>query len=147
MHSIQSLLSLPYLGFLDMNNAAYVATRKLLLSQANPYFSAGAKFSGIGYACFEFFPFPAGSDIFPLVITAIFGTDNDDEIMTSLYLIVNNTAGLGLIHESQSIYDSTSYTQSWFAWANSYFAEMLLDLAKRKPGLIFKTNEPYVPGH
>lgn len=106
MHSIQSLLSLPYLGFLDMNDGAYVATRKLLLSRANPYFSAGANFSGIGYACFEFFPFPAGSDIFPLVvisgphvdawnpwpmsqITAIFGTDNDDEIMTSLYLIAN----------------------------------------------------------
>ncbi|KAJ7698394.1 hypothetical protein B0H17DRAFT_1196967 [Mycena rosella] len=28
--------------------------------------------------------------------------------------------------------------------ANSYFAEMLLDLAKRKPHLIFKTNTPHV---
>ena len=34
-----------------------------------------------------------------------------------------NTNGLGLIHESQSIYDSTAYTRPWFAWANSYFAE------------------------
>jgi len=30
--------------------------------------------------------------------------------------------------------------------ANSYFAEMILDLAQRKPGLIFTTNEPYTPG-
>ena len=56
-----------------------------------------------------------------------------------------NTAGLGLIHESVSIYDGT-YTRPWFAWANSYFAEMLLDLAQRKPHLIFKDGKPYTPG-
>lgn len=44
----QSLLSLPYLGFLDKSHPAYVATRKLLLSAKNPYFSAGKKFRGIG---------------------------------------------------------------------------------------------------
>jgi hypothetical protein len=32
------------------------------------------------------------------------------------------------------------------AQANSFFGEMLLDLAQRKPGLIFKTNTPYIPG-
>ncbi|KAJ6528134.1 Six-hairpin glycosidase-like protein [Mycena capillaripes] len=139
--NVPSLLSLPYLGFLDINDRAYVATRKLLLSRANPYFSVGANFSGIGGPHVDAWnPWPMSQ------ITAIFGTDNDDEIITSLYLIANNTAGLGLIHESQSIYNYTSYTRSWFAWANSYFAEMLLDLAKRKPGLIFKTNESYVPG-
>lgn len=52
---------------------------------------------------------------------------------------------LGLIHESISIYDG-SYTRPWFAWANSYFAEMLLDLAQRKPHLIFKDGKPYTPG-
>lgn len=100
-------------------------------------------------------------------ISAIFGTDDDSEIMQSLYLIANvsrhscfisfgfnisdccvmtqNTAGLGLIHESVDIYDGT-YTRQWFAWANSYFAEMLLDLASRKPHLIFTDGEPYTPG-
>ncbi len=58
---------------------------------------------------------------------------------------MQNTQGLGLIHESQSIVDS-SYTRSWFAWANSYFAEMILDLALRKPGLILNSNESYVVG-
>jgi len=139
--NVPSLLSLPYLGFLDKTNAAYVATRKLLLSRGNPYFAKGAKFNGIGGPHVDAWnPWPMSQ------IAAIFGTDNDDEILESLYLIANNTAGLGLIHESQSIYDSTSYTRSWFAWANSFFAEMMLDLAQRKPGLIFKTNEPYTPG-
>jgi len=76
-------------------------------------------------------------------ISAIFGTDDDQEILNSLYIIANNTAGLGLIHESQSIYNSRSYTRSWFAWVNSYFAEMILDLAERKPGLILKQNTSY----
>ena len=58
---------------------------------------------------------------------------------------MQNTAGLGLIHESIDIYDGT-YTRPWFAWANSYFSEMLLDLASRKPHLIFDNDEPYVPG-
>lgn len=59
---------------------------------------------------------------------------------------VQNTAGLGLIHESQSIHNHTDFTRSWFAWVNSYFAEMMLDLAERKPALIFKNNTSYVIG-
>lgn len=76
-------------------------------------------------------------------ISGIFGSDDDDEIRQRLSLIVENTSGLGLIHESIHIYNSSDYTRPWFAWANSYFAEMLLDLAERKPGLIFNDNTPY----
>lgn len=96
-------------------------------------------------------------------ITNIFGSDDDDEILESLYMVVNvspcsgtapdsqlnicqNTAGLGLIHESIDIYNGSEYTRSWFAWANSYFSEMILDLAKRKPHLLFNNCEPYIPG-
>jgi hypothetical protein len=45
---LQSLLSLPYLGFLDKSDPKYVKTRNLLLSKANPYFSVGPTFFGIG---------------------------------------------------------------------------------------------------
>ncbi|EMD40522.1 hypothetical protein CERSUDRAFT_80185 [Gelatoporia subvermispora B] len=138
--NVPSLLSLPYLDFLDKTHPAYVATRKLLLSRQNPYFSQGKNFSGIsGPHVDAWNPWPMSQ------ISAIFGTDDDAEILESLYLIANNTAGLGLIHESVSIYDGT-YTRPWFAWANSYFSEMLLDLASRKPGLIFTENKPYTPG-
>jgi meiotically up-regulated gene 157 (Mug157) protein len=43
-------------------------------------------------------------------ISAIYGTDDDEDILNSLHLIANNTAGLGLIHESIDIYNSSSYT-------------------------------------
>ncbi|KAI0049554.1 glycoside hydrolase family 125 protein [Auriscalpium vulgare] len=136
--NVPSLLSLPYLGFLEKDHPAYLATRKLLLSRGNPYYSAGKTFGGIGGPHIDAWnPWPMSQ------ISAIFGTDDDDEILQSLYTIANNTNGLGLIHESQNIYSSYSYTRPWFAWANSYFAEMILDLAQRKPHLIFKTNTPY----
>ncbi|KAI0770800.1 Six-hairpin glycosidase-like protein [Irpex lacteus] len=139
--NVPSLLSLPYLGFLDKTNPAYVATRKLLLSRQNPYYSQGKTFRGIGGPHVDVWhPWPMSQ------ISSIFGTDNDEEITTALYLIANNTAGLGLIHESINIYNASSYTRPWFAWANSYFAEMLLDLADRKPHLIFHDNRSYVPG-
>ncbi|THV03293.1 hypothetical protein K435DRAFT_292465 [Dendrothele bispora CBS 962.96] len=138
--NVPSLLSLPYLGFLDKDDESYVKTRNLLLSGRNPYFAAGKNFSGIGGPHVDVWhPWPMSQ------ISAIFGTDDDDEILARVYTIVNNTAGLGLIHESQSIYNGSDYTRPWFAWANSYFAEMILDLAARKPGLIFNTDEPYIP--
>ncbi|KIL68123.1 glycoside hydrolase family 125 protein [Amanita muscaria Koide BX008] len=138
--NVPSLLSLPYLGFLEKSNPTYRETRKLLLSRRNPYYAAGKNFNGIGGPHIDVLhPWPMSH------ISAIFGTDSDDDILTSLYLIAKNTHGLGLIHESQSIAEST-YTRSWFAWANSYFAEMILDLAQRKPGLILSSNESYVVG-
>ncbi|KAF8592528.1 glycoside hydrolase family 125 protein [Ramaria rubella] len=139
--NVPSLLSLPYLGFLDKTNVAYVTTREHVLSRNDPYFASGNGFFGVGGPHVDVYhPWPMS------LISSIFGTDDDDEITTTLYTIANNTAGLGLIHESQSIYNHTDYTRSWFAWVNSYFAEMMLDLAQRKPGLIFKNDIPYVVG-
>ncbi|KAL0061344.1 hypothetical protein AAF712_011861 [Marasmius tenuissimus] len=139
--NVPSLLSLPYLGFLDRQDPAYIATRNVLLSKKNPYYSKGDHFGGVGGPHVDpWHPWPMSQ------VSAIFGTEDDEEIMNSLYLIVNNTAGLGLIHESQNIYNATDYTRPWFAWANSYFAEMVLDLAERKPELILKDGERYVPG-
>ena len=95
------------------------------------------------------------------LVSSIFGSDDDNEILNALYTIANasqilwssenrpaniprqNTAGLGLIHEGQHIHNPSDYTRPWFAWANSYFSEMILDLAARKPHLILKTNESY----
>ncbi|KZW03916.1 hypothetical protein EXIGLDRAFT_715946 [Exidia glandulosa HHB12029] len=136
--NVPSLLSLPYLGFLDKKHPAYVATRKLLLSRGNPYYSRGKQFFGVGG------PHVDAWDPWPMsLISSIYGTDNDKEITDMLETILNNTAGLGLIHESVNIYNNHQYTRSWFAWANSYFAEMVLDLAERKPHLILKDSKPY----
>jgi hypothetical protein len=139
--NVPSLLSLPYLGFLDMNHPDYVKTKKMLMSRGNPYYAKGRNFGGVGGPHIDVWnPWPMSQ------VTNIFGANDDEEILTSLYTIVNNTGGLGLIHESINIYNVSDYTRPWFAWANSYFSEMLLDLAQRKPHLIFTDNKPYRPG-
>jgi len=41
------------------------------------------------------------------------------------------------MHESFNEDDYGDYTRPWFAWANSFFGELILTLAKEKPYLIF----------
>ncbi|KAJ7458482.1 Six-hairpin glycosidase-like protein [Mycena latifolia] len=92
-HLVDFLLS--HLGFLEKHHPAYVATRKVLLSAGNPYFAAGRKFGGAeGPHIDTWHPWPMSQ------ISTIVGTDDDAEILCPLYLVANNTAGLGLIPES-----------------------------------------------
>jgi len=47
--NVPSLLSLPYLGFVDIDDPIYQNTRKMLLSEdSNPYFFKGTAGEGIG---------------------------------------------------------------------------------------------------
>ncbi|KJZ75198.1 hypothetical protein HIM_05392 [Hirsutella minnesotensis 3608] len=139
--NVPSLVSLPYLGFLPRDDATYRKTKDAMFSRENPYYAAGKKFSGIGG------PHVKAANPWPMSqISAIFGTDDDDEIRQRLAITLENTSGLGLIHESINIYNTDDFTRPWFAWANSYFAEMILDLAERKPWLIFNDSNPYVIG-
>jgi meiotically up-regulated gene 157 (Mug157) protein len=64
-------------------------------------------------------------------------SDDDKEIKECLELVLDS-AKLGLIHESIDVNHASQFTRSWFAWANGVFAVTILDLAKRKPHLIFK---------
>lgn len=70
-------------------------------------------------------------------------TSNETEIKECLELVLDS-AKLGLVHESIDVQHISQYTRSWFAWANGVFASTVLDLAKRKPHLIFGEGaEPY----
>lgn len=46
--NVPSLVSLPYLKFLDRDDETYQRTKKALFSRANPYYAVGKTFSGIG---------------------------------------------------------------------------------------------------
>lgn len=70
-------------------------------------------------------------------------SDSDAEISEAINM-VRDASLLGLIHEGINVTDLTDYTRSWFAWANSVFAQTILDLAERKPHLLFgKDGEAY----
>lgn len=131
--NIPSLLSLPDLGFIEKDDPLYLNTRKMILSKlGNPYYLKGSWFNGIGG------PHIGTNNAWPMShLVAIRTTDDETEIKQLLDLVKRSTAGLGLMHESVDVDVPTSYTRSWFAWANSEFAKTIFDVAERKPHLIF----------
>lgn len=134
--NIPSLLSLPDLGYLDVNDETYQRTRSMILSkEGNPYFLTGRHFEGIGG------PHIGIENAWPMsLLMRIRTTDDDSEILDSLKYIMSTTAGLGLMHESVRVNSlrGLSYTRPWFAWCNSEFGKTILHLAKHKPHLIFR---------
>ncbi|KAF8532869.1 hypothetical protein BDD12DRAFT_868013 [Trichophaea hybrida] len=131
--NLPSLLSLPLLGFVPSSDPTYQNTRKMILSRkGNPYYLVGSKFHGIGG------PHIGITHAWPIsLLVQAMTSDNDDEIVGLLKTVLSVSANLGLIHESVNVNQPRDYTRSWFAWANSVFAHTILDLAERKPGLIF----------
>ncbi|CAK7218374.1 hypothetical protein SCUCBS95973_003462 [Sporothrix curviconia] len=134
-----SLLALPLMGFVPATDPTYQNTRRMLLSKkANPYYLTGREFKGIGG------PHIGLQNAWPMSLLIQAQTSDDDAEIQECLDLVLSTAQLGLIHESVDVNYVTSYTRSWFAWANGVFAETILDLAKRKPHLIFKAPaKPY----
>lgn len=66
-------------------------------------------------------------------------SDNDTEIYENTKEIVSSTDGLGLIHESISSVDQSSWSRQWFSWVNGLFGQMVLGLARRKPELLSRS--------
>ncbi|KAL9109873.1 MAG: hypothetical protein Q9227_005576 [Pyrenula ochraceoflavens] len=132
--NIPSLLALPLLGFVDRNNEIYRNTRKMILSQdGNPYYLKGRAFEGIGG------PHVGLENAWPMSVLVQAMTSDDKEEIMRCVDSVKNMSTKGLVHESVNVYKGASdYTRSWFAWANSVFAQTILRLARDMPELIFK---------
>jgi len=131
--NVPSLLSLPYLGYCDRSDPLYLATRKFLLSSANKYYYVGTVASGIGS------PHTPSQWIWPMAIAMQALTSTDDtEIATCLTYLTRSALTTGFMHESFNKDDATQYSRPWFAWANSVFGELIMQLARERPHLIFK---------
>ncbi|KAJ5900707.1 Meiotically protein [Penicillium subrubescens] len=137
--NIPSLLSLPYLGFLDKSDKVYQNTRKMITEKAgNPYYLEGPAFHGIGG------PHIGLENAWPMsLLMQALTSDDDTEILDSINL-VRDSSLLGLVHESINVTKIKTYTRPWFAWANSVFAQTILQVAEERPHLIFGDNaKPY----
>ncbi|KAI0516867.1 hypothetical protein F5B22DRAFT_646601 [Xylaria bambusicola] len=133
-----SLLALPLMGFVDISDETYQNTRKMLLSKSsNPYYLKGRDFHGIGG------PHIGLLNAWPMSLLVQARTSDSDEEIKECIDLVLRSSKLGLIHESVDVNMMSSYTRSWFAWANGVFASTMLDIAKRKPHLIFADSIPY----
>lgn len=116
-----NLIGLPLMGFTDISDEVYINTRKMALSSdGNPYYIFGSAFqgstishSGIGS------PHTGLTSAWPISLCIAIMTSNSSvEIKSMLNLLMNSTAGLGLMHESVDVNSSQIYSRNWFSWAN-----------------------------
>jgi len=126
-----SLSSLPYLGALAQDDARYQRTRAAAWSHRNPYFFSGTAAQGIGG------PHQGLRMIWPMsLIMRALTTRNAGEIRQCLHWLKTTHAGTGFMHESFDQDDPAHFTRTWFAWANTLFGELIVDLAHRQPELL-----------
>jgi meiotically up-regulated gene 157 (Mug157) protein len=121
--NVPSLLALPYLGCLDMKDSIYQNTRKMVLSDANPYFFKGKAAEGIGgpHIGFDY--------IWPMSLIMRANTTTDEaEIRYCVQTLRNTDGETGFMHESFHKDKPSDFTRSWFAWANTLFGELIYKL-------------------
>lgn len=121
--NVPSLLALPFLGCVDVNDPIYQNTRRFVWSQANPYFFKGSAAEGIGG------PHVGIDYIWPMSLIMLANTSNDEkEIRYCIETIRDTEAGTGFVHESFHKDNPKDYTRPWFAWANTLFGELIIKL-------------------
>lgn len=121
--NIPSLLAMPYLEGVELNDPVYQNTRKLVLSLDNPYFFKGTAGEGIGG------PHIGYDMVWPMsIIMRAQTTTSDEEIKHCLRMLRNTDADTGFMHETFHKDDPSNFTRSWFAWVNTLFGELIVDL-------------------
>jgi len=132
--NVPSLLAAPYLGYCSFKDAVYQNTRKMIWSDNNPYFFSGKAGEGVGG------PHVGLNYIWPMsIIMKALTTDNAEEIKACLKLLRDSDGGTGFMHESFHSENTSDFTRSWFAWANTLFGELILKVIKEYPGLLSQT--------
>lgn len=130
--NVPSLMSLPYLSAISVNDPIYKSTRKFLTTFGNqPYYVKGKVAEGTSGP-------HAGKDmIWPMgIIIRAMTSSDDDEIKRSIELLKTTHAGTGFMHEAFHKDDATKFSRKWFAWANTLFGESILKLLREKPYLL-----------
>lgn len=121
--NVPSLLSMPYLGDVDVNNPIYQNTRRFVWSEDNPYFFKGTAGEGIGG------PHIGYDMIWPMsIMMKAFTSQDDEEIASCIRMLMKTDAGTGFMHESFHKNDPDKFTRPWFAWQNTLFGELILKL-------------------
>ena len=119
------------LGCCAHGDPTYKRTRAFVLSEDNPYFFRGRAGEGVGG------PHVGLGMIWPLgVIMRGLTSDDEREIAMCLRLLKTTHAGTGFMHESFFKDDPKRFTRSWFAWANTLFGELVLQVYAARPHLL-----------
>lgn len=129
--NIPSLLSLPYLDAVSVDDPIYQNTRKFVWSPDNPFFFNGKAAEGIGGP-------HVGMDMIwhmSIIMRGLTSTD-PQEIKDSIQMLKTTHGGTGFMHEGFHKDDPKNFTRSWFAWTNTLFGEFLWKTYQEQPELL-----------
>ena len=119
--NVPSLLAMPYLGDVKVDDPIYQNTRRFVWSQSNPYFFKGEAAEGIGG------PHIGYDMIWPMsIMMKAFTSTDEAEIKACIETLMKTDAGTGFMHESFHKDNPAKFTRSWFAWQNGLFGELIL---------------------
>lgn len=128
-----SLLSLPYLGYCSFHDPVYIATRKMILSKANPFYAEGKVAKGLTSphtgTLTHFWPMAT-------IMQALTST-SEEEIISCMEILKKTHADTHFIHESVHVDNPKHFTRAWFGWANSLFGELVIDILKKYPQILY----------
>ncbi len=121
--NVPSLMALPYLGACPDDDEIYINTRRYVLSPENPWYFKGSAAKGVGS------PHTPYNYIWPigLIMEGMTGA-SDKTRMSLLKTLINTDAGTLSMHESFNVDNPAEFTRSWFAWADSLFAEFVAEI-------------------
>ena len=120
--NIPSLLSLPYLEALSMEDSEYQRTRSFVLSDKNPFFFSGGQAKGVGSQ------HTPKNYVWPIAIAMEALTSGDQATQSAAIDLLELTdGGTGQIHESFHVDDSSRFTRDWFSWADMTFVDLVLE--------------------
>lgn len=123
--NMPSLLSLPLVADIAATDPLYLATRRFVLSRANPTWYRGTAAEGVGS------PHTPENHIWPIAIAVQGLTSNTAaDRLKALTTLIDTDAGTGAMHESFHKDDPHRFTRPWFSWANAMYAELALDVVE-----------------
>lgn len=117
--NVPSLLALPLISDVSVDDPVYLNTRRFVWSDDNPYFFRGSAGEGIGS------PHTGLDRIWPMsLIVKGMTTRDSKEIEDLLETLERTDASTSLMHESFAADDPTDFTRPWFAWANALYLKL-----------------------
>ncbi|KAK3695041.1 hypothetical protein B0T22DRAFT_477743 [Podospora appendiculata] len=114
----------------------YQNTRAFVLSMANPYYAKGPALSAVGGPHLgpgKGWPMAAtvaGLTAFETLAGLKDAAKREAVVAEQLFMVLNSTAGTGVVHETVNAWSGTDWTRSWFGWANGLFGELVLKIAE-----------------
>lgn len=121
--NVPSLLSLPYLDYCKNDDSIYLNTRKMILSQRNPYYYEGKYAKGIGS------PHTPEHYIWHIALSIQGMTAIDESERNEILDMFERTdAGTDLVHEGFHKDNPGEFTREWFSWSNAMFVEFILSV-------------------